>query len=146
MNRFIQLSPWFSLLFGLLGIVVCAAAAVAVWFTSSRLSQANEIIFARIEKSLAAARDRVLGAQKRVQESKIATEDIGESVKNWARKESSERLASRLKLEKRAEQLEASLQEAGLWLELSGTSIEGVQQVLEIASSLGARVDTSMVD
>ncbi len=145
MNIIRRLSPSFALFFGLLGIVVCAAAAVVVWSTSSRLSQANENILARIDKSLAAARDRVLGAQKRVQQSKITTEDIGESAKDWMRKEVSERLASRLEIERRTEQLAASLRQVDLWLELSGASIQGVQQVFEIASSLGARVDTSMV-
>jgi hypothetical protein len=120
--------------------------AVAVWSTSSRLSQANENIFARIDKSLAAARDRVLAAQKRVQESKVTMEDIEQSVRNWTRKEAGERLTSRLELEKRAERLAASLRQADTWLELSGASIQGVQQVIEVATSLGARVDTSMVD
>ncbi len=142
MNRIRQLAPSFALLFGLLG----AAAVVVVWCTSSRLSQVNENIFTRVDKSLAAARDRVLGAQKRVQESKITAEDIGESIKNLTRKESSERLASRLELERRIEQLTASLRQVDLWLELSSASVQGGQQAFEIASSLGAHVDTSMLE
>jgi hypothetical protein len=91
-------------------------------------------------------RDGVLRAQLRVQESKISTKDIGQSVRNWTRKEASERLASRLEVEEKAEQLAFGLRQADLWLEMSGTSIQGVQQALEIASSLGAPVDAASVD
>ena len=38
------------------------------------------------------------------------------------------------------------LRQADLWLEMSGASIQGVQQALEIGSSLGAPVDAALVD
>ena len=146
MNRSKSLWPSFALLFGSLGIVLCIAAIAVVWVIGARLKQSNEKVFARIDMSLAAARDRVLKAKDRVQESKITADEIGQRVKNWARKESSERLASRVELERRTEQLAANLRQTDRWLEFSGASIQGVQQVVEIASSVGAPVDASMVD
>jgi hypothetical protein len=146
MKRFSQLFPLLALWLGLVGVVACAAATVVVWSTGSRLSQANENVFDSIDKSLAAVRDRVLRAQRRVQESKITTEDIGQSLRNWTRKEASERLASRLEVEEKADQLALGLRQADLWLEMSGASIQSVQQALEIASALGAPVDAKLVD
>ncbi len=136
----------FALLLGLLGVVVCVVAVVVVWAAASRLNQTNEYIFLKIDKSLAAVRDRVLSVQKRVEESKITTEDIGQSVKHWTRKEASERLASRLEVEKRAEQLATSLRQADLWLQISEASIQAVHQAFEITSSLGAPVDATLAD
>jgi hypothetical protein len=145
-KRFNRLIPLFALLLGVLGVVVCAAAIVVVWSTVSRLSRTNERVFDRIDVSLAAVRDRILGAQKRVQESKITTEDIGNSVRNWTQEKTSERIASRLEVEKKAAQLATDLRQADLWLETSEASILGVQQVFETASSLGAPVDEGVAD
>lgn len=145
-NRFRRLFPLFALLFGGLGVVVCAAAIVVVWSIGSRLSQTNERVFDRIDVSLAAVRDRILGAQQRVQESKITTEDIGNGVRNWTQKKTSERLASRLEVEKKAGQLATGLRQADLWLETSEASILGIQQVFEMAGSLGAPVDDGIAD
>ena len=127
-KRFTRLFPLITLLLGLLGIVVCAAAIVLVWSVGSRLSQTNRNVFDGMDKTLAAIRDRVLGAQRRVQESKITTEDIGQSLRNRTQKEASERIASRLEFEEKAERLALGLQQADLWLEMSGESIQGVQR------------------
>ena len=133
-------------LLGLLGVVACLAAAVVVWFAGSRLGQANEKVFDAIDKSLAVTRDRVLGAQKHVQESKITTDDVRQGLESWVRKEAAEQLVSRLAVEKRAEQLASGLRRADSWLELSGASLQGVQQLLETASSLGVSTDATNVD
>ncbi len=142
-RRFIPLLAW---LLGLLGVAACAAAIAVVWSTGSQLSKTSENVFDGIETSFSVLRDRVLGAQSRVQELKIRTEDIGHGVKNWTRKEATERLASRLELENKAEQLALALRQVDLWLEMSGASLQGVQQALEIASSLGAPADSAIVD
>ena len=68
--------PLLSLLalsFGFLGVVVCLAGIAAVWSIGSRLDRTNDDVFYMVDKSLATVRDRVLGAQQRVQESKIDT-------------------------------------------------------------------------
>ena len=145
MNRFQRLFALLALLLGLLGVVVCVAAIAVVWSVSSRISQANQNLFDGVDRSLAAVRDRVLGAQRRVQDLKISTEDIGQSVKNWTRKEASERLASQLELAEKAERLAAGLRQVDQWLVLSETSIQSVQQTLDLGSSLGARVDPALI-
>ncbi len=144
--RFKRPLAFFALSLGFLGVIACAAGIAAVWSVGSRLSQTNEKVFDAVDKSLVAVRDRVLKTQRRVQELKITTEDIRESLRNWTRKATSERLASRLAVGEKAEQLVLGLQQADLWLEMSGSSIQGVQQALELGSSMGAPVDSAFVD
>ena len=146
MKQFGGFFPLVAFGFGLLGVIACAAVAVIVWFVGLRLSQANEKVFDSIDQSLTAVRDRILSTRQRVQESKVATEGLGASVRNWTRKEASERLISRLEIEERADRLVLGLRQADLWLEMSEASIQGVQRAFDMANSLGAPVDASSVD
>jgi hypothetical protein len=103
-------------------------------------------VFDGIDKALSAIGGRFGDAQKRVEESKITTEDIRQSVRNWTGKQASERLASRREVEQKAVRLVAGLQQADLWLESSGESIQRVQHAFVVGSSLGAPVDAELVD
>src|SRR4029077_3494373 len=127
MKWFKRLTPLVAFWLGLLGVAACAAAVAVVWFAASRLSQTNDKVFASIDKSLAAVRDRVLSTAQRVQESKITTDDLATSVKNWTREEASKRTISRLDLEEKADRLALGLEQADLWLEMSEASIQGLQ-------------------
>jgi hypothetical protein len=77
----------------------------------------------------------VLDVQKRVQDSKITTEDVRQGVEDWARREATQRLASRPEVENKVERLALGLRQADVWLEMSGTSIQAVQQAFELASA-----------
>ncbi len=146
MKKLPRLLPLLAAVLGLLGIVACVAAIAVVWSAGSRLSETNENVFDRFDKALAAVGSRAVDAQKRVEESKITTEDIRQSVRSWTGKEASERLASRLEVEEKAERLVAGLNQADAWLETSGASMQRVQQALVMGSSLGAPVDVELVD
>ena len=91
-------------------------------------------------------RDRVLRTQERVQDSKITAETIEQSLRSRTTKEARERLASRLEVEERAEDLTSVLLQADQLLELSASSVEIVQQALSIRNSAGAAVGTDSVD
>ncbi len=142
----LQLLPLLAGVLGLLGIVVCGAAIAGVWLAGSRLIETNEIAFDRIDKALAAVGVRIGDAQTRVEESKITTEDVRQSVRSWTGKEASERIGSRLDVEEKAERLVTGLQQAEVWLETSGASMQRVQQALVMGSSLGVPVDAELVD
>jgi len=141
-----RLFQTFGLLLGSLGVLLCVAAAVGVWFVGARLNQATDKVFDGVDRSLVASRDRVLAAQKRVQESKITADDVGNAVQNWMRSEATERLTTRLKVEEKTERLATGLRQADQWLEVSTESLQGVQKILEIARSLGAPADVAVVD
>ena len=143
--RFKRLLSLLALLLGFLGVVACGAGIVVVWSAASRLSRANERLFDQMDESLGSAGDRVLDAQRRVQESKITTEDIQQSLKDWTRKKTGEQLESRLAMGDKTERLSQGLHQADLWLERSGSSFQNVQQALEMGNSLGAPVDPELV-
>jgi hypothetical protein len=76
----------------------------------------------------------------------MTTEDIQQSLKDFTRKKTSEQLETRLAIEKKTETLSQGLQQADLWLQLSSTSIQSVQEALLLGDSLGAPVDPSSVE
>ena len=145
MTRLKRLFPMLAVVFGSLGVVICIATALACWFLAFRLNRANEYVFAAVDKVLAAAHDRTKEVQRRVQQSKITAEEIGQRVRDRAVSATSGHLASRFEVEEKAEQLVLGLRQADQWLEVSEASIAGLQQALELGSSLGAPVDAALV-
>ena len=143
--KYKRLFPLLALLLGFLGVVACVVVTVVSLSVTSRLSRTNEYMFDAIDKTLVAVRDRALEAERRVQESKITAEDIEQSLRIRTLKKTSERIMSRLDMEKKAEQLVLGLRQADQCLEVSGASIQGLQQALDLGSSLGAPVDAALV-
>ena len=127
-------------------MIACASAAAVAWSLASRVSQTSANVFDGIDNTLVIVRDRVVGAQQHVLESKIKTEDVGQSLRDWTREEASERLVSRLEVEEKTRELAQMLKQADLWLETSASSIQAVQQALDLGNSLGVPVEAAMVD
>ncbi|NQT14634.1 MAG: hypothetical protein HQ582_17895 [Planctomycetes bacterium] len=134
------------LLLGLVGLVGCTATIVGAWSVRARLSQATENVFAAIDDSVVAVRERVTQTQARVDASKITTEDIAKGLKAWTKRETSERLALRLDVAERAERLGVALQQADHWLEVSESTVELAQKALSMGGATGAPVDTTSLD
>jgi hypothetical protein len=130
-----------ELVFGFLGVIGCMAGIFAVWLLGSNLQQANEKVFAVLDKGLAAAQDRVRAVQMRVQEAKITTNEVAEKLRDWTLMKTKERFVSQLEIETHAGKLVGHLQTADAWLETATESIRGVQQVLVLGDLLGAPVD-----
>ena len=95
------LIPLLASLLGFLCVIACVAAAAIAWSAGSRLSQVNQTAFERIDETLGTVRDLVPDAQRRVQESKATTEDIQQRLKEFTRKKTSEKLETRLAIEKK---------------------------------------------
>ena len=133
-------------LIGVAGVAVCVFAGVTVGRTSMRLVDANQRVFDRVDAALAAGRDRVLDVQNRVRDSKITTEDVRQGVENWARREGSQRLASRPEVDLTIDRLASGLEQAGSWLEVSGASLQAAQQILDLARSMGASAEPTVID
>jgi hypothetical protein len=126
---------------GFLGVVACLAGAYLVWLAGSRLQQANDRVFATLDKGLASAQNRVRGVQERLRESKIKTGEIAQSIRDWSKGKATERLESALEINRRADKLAGHLQTADQWLETLTESIGGMQQILELEALVGAPVD-----
>jgi chromosome segregation ATPase len=143
LKRLLQFS---IVLIGGLGVALCLAVAIVVWLAAARVSAANDKVFAVVDTALVTGRERVLDAKRRVQEAKITTEDVKQGVESWARREVPQRLASRPEVENTIERLARGLQQVDRGLEISGASVQSVQQALGFASSLDAPVDPALVD
>jgi len=131
---------------GLLGLAACAAGVYAVWKVESRLQQANDRAFALVDRGLGAVEDRVRRTQERVEKSRITTNEITQSLKDWATRKVEDRLVTQLEIEARTEKLAGQLRVADLWLESSADSVRDFQQVLEVGRSLGAAVDPASLE
>ncbi|MFL5243640.1 MAG: hypothetical protein ACJ8FY_16160 [Gemmataceae bacterium] len=131
----------FALAFGFLGFAACIVGAYAVWSLGSRLERANDKVFDLIDKGLASAQERVGSVAERVEDSKITSTEIGQNLQDWGTSRAKEGLASRLEAKERAEKLAGHLQTADLWLETSAESIRSVQQIVELANTIGASLD-----
>lgn len=138
--------PYLTFSLGGLGVIFCMAGLVGFWSVGSRLTRSTEKVFKRIDESMVAVQERVVEAQERVQASKITTRDLEQSLKNWTRKETRERLTSRFNVEGKTQQIVLGLRQADQWLEVSEASIQSIQQTLEWGSTLGVPVDIELVD
>lgn len=144
--RFQRFLAFLAMCFGFVGIVVCVAGIAGVCAVGSRVARANEHVFAAIDKSLSTVHARVLSAQGRVRDLKITTEEIRQTVKDWAQNETGERLATRLQIEQKAVQLARGIEQLDQWMELSAASMQGLKQALELGSSIGAPLDPAFFD
>jgi hypothetical protein len=143
---FKRILAMFALAFGFLGVLACLAGFYAVWLLGSRLEQANERVFSRIDQGLASVQDLVGRVQKRVQEAKITTAEVDQKLRDWTKRKATERLVSRLEIESRAEKLSGHLQTADSWLQTSTETIRGIQHILELGKSLGAPLDPAALE
>jgi hypothetical protein len=135
-----------ALFLGLIGLIGCIALAVGVWIGGARLTSTTENLFGKIDDAFVAVRERVLRTQARVQESRITTEGVKQSLRNWSKQEAGERLASRLHVKEKTERLAHVLGQADRWLELSASSTETVRLVLSIGSEAGVPTNKESAD
>ena len=135
-----------GLILGAIGFAGCLVAIVGVWGIRGQLRQTTGDVFDRIDSIVLVVRDGVTKTQERVEASKVTTQEIEHSLKTWTKEESSERVTSRLHLGEHTERLALALDEADHWLEMTGSTVDILQKVLSLASSLGAPIDGESVD
>jgi hypothetical protein len=126
---------------GILGVVVCVAAVDYIWRIGDRLNHASDKVFELADASLSAVSDRAVKIQRRAEDARITAQDIRQSVEDWAKKESGEFLAVRLKVAERTERLSAGLKQVDLLFDVSLESLDRAQRAAEMANALGARLD-----
>jgi len=131
---------------GSLGIVLCAALAIAVWIVSVRLGRVTENLFSKIDGSLTAVGQRVVQTKDRIAAATIATSDIAETLRDWTKLQARQRLALQLNTEEKTERLTSILEQADDWLEVGGSSLGLIQGMLSIGTPASAAADTTLVD
>jgi hypothetical protein len=141
-----RLFHWLAVSLGCVGVLACATGLIGVCLMSSRLSVGADGVFETIDDSLIDVQERVSRTQDRVEAAKITTAGIEQTLKDWAARETRERVGSRPGVEGKVERLAGSLRQADHWLQVSESSIRIVQQALKLGSSSGAPVKTGSVD
>ena len=136
----------FAMTCGCIGLVACAVSVFGVWRIKTTLDRVSEQGFAQVDDSLANVRDRVVDTEQRVRAAKVAVEDVEQSLKNWTKREATDRIATRLDVEHKAERLAAGLQQVDRGLEISQSSLQVVRQALELGASSGAPLDTGPIE
>jgi chromosome segregation ATPase len=126
-----------GILLGGLGIVLCVAALVMLGIVSARLGRATDRVFASLDQSLVAVRQRVGHTQDRLEVAKITAGEVGDSLRDWASREAAQSIAERMNIRKRTNRLAASLEQVDGWLEVVQSSIEMTHDVLAIGVPAG---------
>ncbi len=130
-----------ALVFGALGGLACVVGIFAVGLAGFWLEQANDKVFAALDKVLASAQDRVRGVLTRMEEAKITSTEIRLKLKNWTTVKAKERLLAQVDIEDKADKLVTVLQAAGTWVGRATESIQRLQDILVVGDLLGAAVD-----
>lgn len=117
---------------GWVGVVLCVAAAVGVWWLYSAAANATDVVADRAGESLAAARGAIDRASDRLEASQITAGKLTGLVERWARERTAraaaERLAERADLETALDQVTAAVAYADDWLALAESSIGLAEQ------------------
>ena len=142
-KRFLYL---IALILGLLGVVGSLAAIFCIWTCETRVERTAKKILGTIDDSLTVAQRRLGQTKERVEGLKFTTEEITTTIASWTKSEAKERLASQLEVTEKAQRIEAGLQQADHWLELTESSIQFVQQVVEMAIEIGAPLQTNFAE
>jgi uncharacterized membrane protein YhiD involved in acid resistance len=123
----------FSLLalsFGVVGTIACIVAIFIAVSISSCLRRPTDRLFEKLESTTVRTQNRVAQIRERVDASKITAESIENSLKDWAKRAVTERVAVRLEVAKKTERLAPMLQETDHWLEVSRSACELLQEGL----------------
>jgi hypothetical protein len=130
---------------GGIGIVVCAATMIAIWFVSVRIGRLTETLSSKMDQSLAVLRQRVVQTQDRVAGATTTSTDVTETLRDWGGREAGQQLAARLDAAERTERLASALQQADGWLEVAEFSTERIQDLLSLNAATSASDGTTIV-
>ena len=133
---------WSGLVLGGLGVLGCAALTVGVWVGKVRLSRTAEAVFGKVDGMLGVVRQGIGRTRDRVEGARVTSEEVGETLKKWTKREVGRRVAERLEVEEKAARVGETLAQADRWMETSAASVELVSEVIASANEAGASVPT----
>ena len=137
---------FFALGLGLIGTIACIVAIFALWTFEAQLRRTTEAVFGKVDASLAVVQERAERARNRVNDSVITTEGMVSSLKEWTKREASQRVALRLNVAEKSDRLRVAILQADNWLEVSRSSAELAQQALSFSNTIGTQIETGFVD
>jgi hypothetical protein len=128
-----------------LGIVLCVAGTIGVWYVELRADRARQHLFERVGQALSSIDSRLVATQNLSAQSKFTVDDMQHGVQEWTKEKLSEGVAAHFDVEMKVQQLVKGLQQANLMLELSQNTFEHIGQALEVGNELGFSSDAKSV-
>lgn len=122
---------------GILGIVLCSAGILGVWYTRNRVDRVVERVFDRAEESLVATTHRLQEVEQALAEARITTEELQDGLKKRGREIAEYTLDSRLQLQACLARIDGRLNKADLLLDNAAATVEQFCQLLEVGEDLG---------
>lgn len=134
-----------ALFLGVVGALACIALTIGALVADSRLRKATRSAYSDVDDLFSQARERVGSLEKVVDEAKITTSDVKDSLASWTSRTAEERLTqeldTRLRLEAKTSDLAVAIAKADSFAEMSADSLSLVIKVADLANQAGAKID-----
>ncbi|MEM8671366.1 MAG: hypothetical protein AAGG48_27850 [Planctomycetota bacterium] len=135
-----------AIILGFLGAIACLALIVGSLVAGTRLRDATSSTYADVDGLFTQAKSRVRQVQEIADDAMVTTSDVRDSLSDWSKRTTRERLREeldeRFALERRTRDLSDALTKADSFAEMSADSITLAIKVTEIANRAGANVDS----
>lgn len=131
-----------GIVLGSLGILGCGALTIGVWVGEVRLSRVTEAVFGKVDGTLDVVREGIGRTRQRVEGARVTSEEVGETLKSWTKREVGRKVSERLELEEKAASVGEVLDRADQVMETSAASVALVSEMIASANEAGASIPT----
>ena len=136
---------FFALIFGYVGLFLCVLGMIFVVVTSRKVDNSNKKIFATLNEILETVEERKNEVRVRFDITVKTVISVKEKLEQWlSDKEEEVSPEDKIWLDKKLEELLILLSQADQWMELSQSSLQVVNQAIELANSSGASIETTL--
>lgn len=146
MDHFKRILAACALFFGVVGVLSCIALIIGSLVVDSKLRMATRSAYADVDDLCSQAKTRVRQIDALVDQAKITTADVKESLTAWTERAAEERLTQelneRFKLDAKTSELTVALAKTDSFAEMSADSMSLVLKVADMANQAGAKIDT----
>ena len=136
---------FFALIFGYVGLFLCVLGMIFVVVSSRKVDNSNKKIFATLNEILETVEERKNEVRVRFDITVKTVISVKEKLEQWSNdKEKEVSHEDKIWLDKKLEELLILLSQADQWMELSQSSLQVVNQAIELANSSGASIETTL--
>ena len=136
---------FFALIFGYAGLFFCVLGMIFLVVSSRKVDNANKKIFATLNEILETVEERKNEVRVRFDITVKTVISVKEKFEQWSSdKEKEVSPEDKIWLNKKLEELLILLSQADQWMELSQSSLQVVNQAIELANSSGASIETTL--
>tara|TARA_B110000116_G_scaffold263850_1_gene270908 strand:- start:7 stop:840 length:834 start_codon:yes stop_codon:yes gene_type:complete len=136
---------FFALIFGYVGLFLCVLGMIFLVVSSRKVDNSNKKIFATLNEILETVEERKNEVRVRFDITVKTVISVKEKLEQWlSDKEEEVSHEDKIWLDKKLEELLILLSQADQWMELSQSSLQVVNQAIELANSSGASIETTL--